>query len=141
MARARTRPTREDIIDQLIEGARRVFVERGFYGSRIEDICSSAGLTRGAFDSRFGKKEDLFFALYDRMISEVSELFIAGLDRAARGDLDPIDALFQSLAEHLPIGRDWYVLNARIHAVCDPRSRCGKSFGGKASRAADGDCR
>jgi AcrR family transcriptional regulator len=114
MARARTRPTRQDTIDLLIDGARRAFVERGFYGASIEDICASAGLTRGAFYSAFGKKEDLFFALYDRLISDVSELFIAGLDRAAHDHLDPIDALFEALAEHFPIGREWYVLNAEF---------------------------
>jgi AcrR family transcriptional regulator len=114
MARVRTRPTRQDTINQLIDGARRAFVERGFYGASIDHICASAGLTRGAFYSAFGKKEDLFFALYDRMITEVSTLFVAGLDRAARDDIDPIDALFEALAEHFPIGREWYVLNAEF---------------------------
>jgi AcrR family transcriptional regulator len=114
MARVRTRPTRQDTINQLIDGARRAFVERGFYGASIDHICASAGLTRGAFYSAFGKKEELFFALYDRMITDVSSLFIAGLDRAARDDLDPIDALFTALAEHFPIGREWYVLNAEF---------------------------
>jgi AcrR family transcriptional regulator len=114
MARARTRPTRQDTVDQLIDGARRAFVERGFYGASIDNICASAGLTRGAFYSAFGKKEDLFFALYDRMISNVGELFIAGLDRAAQDHLDPVEALFQSLAEHFPIDRDWFVLNSEF---------------------------
>ena len=114
MVRARTRPTRQDTINQLIDGARSAFVERGFYGASIDHICASAGLTRGAFYSAFGKKEDLFFALYDRMITDASTLFIAGLDRAARDDLDPIDALFEALAEHFPIGREWYVLNAEF---------------------------
>jgi AcrR family transcriptional regulator len=114
MARVRTRPTRQDTINQLIDGARRAFVERGFYGASIDHICASAGLTRGAFYSAFGKKEDLFFALYDRLITDVSALFIEGLDRAARDDLDPIDALFAALAEHFPIGREWYVLNAEF---------------------------
>jgi AcrR family transcriptional regulator len=114
MARVRTRPTRQDTINQLIDGARRAFVERGFYGASIDHICASAGLTRGAFYSAFGKKEDLFFALYDRMTSDVGTMFIAGLDRAARDDIDPIDALFEALAEHFPIGREWYVLNAEF---------------------------
>jgi AcrR family transcriptional regulator len=114
MARPRTRPTRQDTVNQLIDGARRAFVERGFYGASIDVICASAGLTRGAFYSAFGKKEDLFFALYDRMISDVGAVFIEGLDRAARDELDPVDALFAALAEHFPIGRDWYVLNAEF---------------------------
>lgn len=114
MARVRKRPTRQDIINKLIDGARRAFVERGFYGATIEDICVSAGLTRGAFYSRFGKKEDLFYALYDRMASEVSELFTSRLEQAARANLDPIDAISESLAQHFPVGRDWYVLNAEL---------------------------
>lgn len=114
MARTRTRPTRQDTVDQLLEGARKAFVERGFYGARVEDICASAGLSRGAFYSGFSKKEDLFFALYDRMAAEVRELFVGGLDEAARHDKDPIDTLFSSMARRYPLGRDWYVLNAEF---------------------------
>jgi len=113
MARTRTRPTRQDTIDQLLEGARQAFVERGFYGARVEDICAKVGLSRGAFYSAFGRKEDLFFALYDRMAIEVRDLFAGSLNGVARGQ-DPIDALFGNLAGHYPLGRDWYVLNAEF---------------------------
>lgn len=114
MARTRTRPTRQDTIDQLLDGARAAFVERGFYGARVEDICAHVGLTRGAFYSCFGKKEELFFALYDRMATEVRALFVEGLAEAADRHQDPVDGLFKSLAQHYPLGRDWYVLNAEF---------------------------
>jgi AcrR family transcriptional regulator len=114
MARVRTRPTRQDTIEQLIDGARRAFTDRGFYGARVEDICAAAGLSRGAFYSCFGKKEDLFFALYDRMTSEVRRVFEAGLNGEGSARQDPIEGLFTSLAENYPLGRDWYVLNAEF---------------------------
>lgn len=110
----RTRPTRQDTVEQLLEGARKAFVERGFYGARVEDICASAGLSRGAFYSGFGKKEDLFFALYDRMSAEVEQLFEGSLEEATRHDQDPIDTLFRTMAQRYPLGRDWYVLNAEF---------------------------
>lgn len=114
MARTRTRPTRQDTIDQLLDGARAAFVERGFYGARVEDICAHVGLTRGAFYSCFGKKEELFFALYDRMAAEVRTLFVEGLAETADRHQDPVDGLFRSLAQHYPLGRDWYVVNAEF---------------------------
>ena len=50
----------------LLEAARRIFARDGFEASRIEDIASATGHTRGAFYANFSSKEDLFFALLEQ---------------------------------------------------------------------------
>lgn len=54
----------------LLEAARRIFARDGFEASRIEDIASATGHTRGAFYAHFSSKEDLFFALLEQEASD-----------------------------------------------------------------------
>lgn len=54
----------------LLEAARRIFARDGFEASRIEDIASATGHTRGAFYAHFASKEDLFFALLEQDAGE-----------------------------------------------------------------------
>jgi AcrR family transcriptional regulator len=47
----------------LLAAARRVFVERGFHASTLDEIAEAAGYTKGAIYSNFRGKDDLFLAL------------------------------------------------------------------------------
>jgi AcrR family transcriptional regulator len=125
MARVRTRPTRQETAERLIQGAKTAFLERGFNAASVEDICAAAGLTRGAFYSGFKSKEDLFFELYDRNTVEVRRFIEQALvEGHASGDDadDSIDAFVASLARTYPLDRDWYILNAEftLHALRTP---------------------
>jgi AcrR family transcriptional regulator len=62
----RTEATRRALLD----AARRIFARDGFEASRIEDIASATGHTRGAFYAHFSSKEDLFFALLEQDAGE-----------------------------------------------------------------------
>ena len=62
----RTEATRRALLD----AARRIFARDGFEASRIEDIASATGHTRGAFYAHFSSKEDLFFALLEQEAGE-----------------------------------------------------------------------
>jgi AcrR family transcriptional regulator len=66
-----------------------VFVERGFAGARLEEICARAGLTRGAFYSSFESKDELLLALFDRIGAQTAEelrLGLAALEGQPPGD-------------------------------------------------------
>lgn len=76
--RPRTRPTREETRDRLLDGAARVFVDKGIGAATIEDICDEAGFSRGAFYSNFEAKDELVMALLDRFFT-VNELEIERL--------------------------------------------------------------
>jgi AcrR family transcriptional regulator len=72
--RARTEATRR----KLLAAAENLFARDGFEATRLEDIASVAGYTRGAFYANFKSKEDIFFALLElwvsRRIAEVTAL-------------------------------------------------------------------
>jgi AcrR family transcriptional regulator len=52
--------------DELVDAAARLFVERGFHATSVDQVAAEAGYTKGAVYSNFDSKEDLFFAVYER---------------------------------------------------------------------------
>ena len=103
MSRVRTRPTRDDTKEKLFEAAAEVFEQQGIGSASIEAIASAAGMTRGAFYSNFGSKDDLIIAMLEdhveRSLQHHRELlakhrepddFIAALRTAERSRHDPL---------------------------------------------------
>jgi AcrR family transcriptional regulator len=74
---------------QLIEVATRLFAEHGYEGTSIEAVLSAAGVSRGALYHHFAGKE----ALFEAVVSAVSEQVTAKLTEAVRGCADPLDAM------------------------------------------------
>ncbi|GLR45790.1 TetR family transcriptional regulator [Mesorhizobium amorphae] len=50
---------------QIIEGARRVFIDKGFEAASMNDITREAGVSKGTIYVYFANKEDLFEALIE----------------------------------------------------------------------------
>jgi AcrR family transcriptional regulator len=53
--------------DQLLAGARTIFVRDGFLHARIVDICEEAGVSYGSFYTYFTSKEEIFQELLDEI--------------------------------------------------------------------------
>jgi AcrR family transcriptional regulator len=51
-----------------------VFADNGFQATRTEEIVQRAGLTRGALYHHFRDKEDLFRAVHEEIVGEVTQL-------------------------------------------------------------------
>lgn len=56
----------ETTTDELVTAARRLFAEKGFAATSIEEIVRDAGVTRGALYHHFKRKEDVFEAVLCR---------------------------------------------------------------------------
>jgi AcrR family transcriptional regulator len=69
---------RERTYEELILAAEKLFVERGFHATSVDEIAFEAGYTKGAVYSNFESKEDLFFAVYerraDRGVAEIEQI-------------------------------------------------------------------
>jgi AcrR family transcriptional regulator len=66
----RTRPTRAETRQRVLDAAAAAFETRGFDKASIDDIAAGAGLTKGAVYSSFRTKEELFVAVMNRQIDE-----------------------------------------------------------------------
>lgn len=113
---ARRQATRE----RLFEAANSVFVERGVEGATVEEICETAGFTRGAFYSNFADKDELIEELLTREHAQVlaslrslteSELPRLGPDGSGQVDLTHLVHRF--LTARL-IGRSHYLLHTEL---------------------------
>jgi AcrR family transcriptional regulator len=74
---------------QLIEVATRLFAEHGYEGTSIEAVLLAAGVSRGALYHHFAGKE----ALFEAVVSAVSEQVTVELTEAVQGCADPLDAM------------------------------------------------
>src|SRR6187399_1806646 len=82
MTRAeRQQRTREEVL----AAADRLFVERGFHATSVDEIAHAAGYTKGAVYSNFAAKEDVLFAVYERRMDRA----IAELERTLAASEDP----------------------------------------------------
>ncbi len=57
--------------DQIVEAAMRRFAERGYRGTRVEDIAAEVGVAKGTVFLHFGSKESLFMAAYRDAVGQL----------------------------------------------------------------------
>jgi AcrR family transcriptional regulator len=68
---------------QLLDIGRRLFAERGFEGTSIEEIAAQAGVSKPVVYEHFGGKEGLYAVVVDR---EVSQLLSMATSLLLEGD-------------------------------------------------------
>jgi len=56
--------------NQILDCARKLFSERGYYQTQISDIQAEAGVARGTIYQYFQNKEDLFQTLLEKLYSD-----------------------------------------------------------------------
>ncbi|MGB7981578.1 MAG: TetR/AcrR family transcriptional regulator [Candidatus Nanopelagicales bacterium] len=59
--------------DKLVAGARDVFAERGFAGTRMGDLADAAGVAHGTVYTYFDTKEDVLLAVLDSVRADLHE--------------------------------------------------------------------
>ena len=80
---------REFSEDAAVEAAMRVFWDKGYEGTSIEDLLRELGMSRGALYHHFDSKEAVFEAVLHEIEAEVAQATVA----ASRGARDPASAL------------------------------------------------
>jgi AcrR family transcriptional regulator len=127
---------RERTYEELILAAEKLFIEKGFHATSVDEIAFEAGYTKGAVYSNFESKEDLFFVVYerrvDRAVAEIEQILhengpAAGLELLAseaahrRGREDGWLAVYFEFWAHVVRRPDLRQRFARIHArVVEP---------------------
>jgi AcrR family transcriptional regulator len=76
-------------IKTILKAARRLFGERGFAGTTMDDIAEAARVAKGAVYHYFVTKEAVFEAVFD----EVSRDLMLDIEREARAEKDILAAI------------------------------------------------
>ncbi|MDK1475706.1 TetR/AcrR family transcriptional regulator [Streptomyces sp. 549] len=68
---------------RLLAAATRLFADRGFDRTSVQDIVEAAGVTKGALYHYFGSKDDLLHEIYSRLLRLQQERLDASADADA----------------------------------------------------------
>ncbi|HEV8652509.1 MAG TPA: helix-turn-helix domain-containing protein [Actinomycetes bacterium] len=107
MPRNRQDVPREQRVGELVDVARRLFLERGYAATSIADIAREAGLAANSVYWYFPTKDHAFAAVLDRLLSDEVERAPGREDPGS----DPVDRLF-TLLERL---EDYRLLQPVVH--------------------------
>jgi len=123
----------------LLDAARRVFLERGYYAATLDQIADEAGFSKGAVYSRFASKADMFLALLEDRISERAgqNTQLAG-ELAGTGNFSALLELAEQAERDAP-GWRLLVTEFRVHAARDPELN--RRYAALHARAVDGVAR
>ena len=101
-------PTRSDrrkaaTAAAIMKAAERNFLDKGFHGTKIEDIAGEADVATGSIYVHFGSKEGLYLALIERAL-EVEEQYLAKAFQVAKTPTEQLiasgDAYLQFYVDH-----------------------------------------
>jgi AcrR family transcriptional regulator len=140
MVSPRTRPTRAETRDRILQAAGEVFTSRGYDGASLDQVAAAAGLTKGAVYSSFSGKDELFFALVaDRLDQRLA--VVADAVDGQRDLRQLLDEAEDDLAPLFTTQRDWQLLfiECWTRAVRDPERRAEWARQRRAARAVIAD--
>lgn len=112
-----------NVADEVTRAAVDLFATQGYANTSVQQIVEAAGVTKGAMYHYFESKDDLLFAIYDRMLS----LQKAHLDEIiARGG--PVDEVLRAVCvdvietsiDFLPEGTVFF---RSMHMLTAPRQQ------------------
>jgi AcrR family transcriptional regulator len=66
---------------RLIEAAKKLFSEKGFYSTYVDDIIKEAGVGKGTFYRNFKNKEDIFVSLLFMFLNDWRSSVSIGIDK------------------------------------------------------------
>ncbi|MDQ2087989.1 TetR/AcrR family transcriptional regulator [Herbivorax sp. ANBcel31] len=110
---------KEKTREALLEAAKTVFAQHGYYGASLDKVAEVAGYTKGAVYANFSNKEELYLALLDKHLEvdtgDFEKFIISGASSESLND----EFLSESFVEEINNERDWALLTLEfiIHAM------------------------
>src|SRR5262245_51191527 len=131
----RTAQANSSTKEKLLDSAERLMLAKGFPATTVDEICTTAGLTKGSFFHYFDSKEDLGKAVLERYVVQKQRIwqsapFVKKKDPLQRvyGYLDFALQMYKK-----PEGQDSCLLGHFVQELSDThpdiRSLCAERFG------------
>jgi len=107
--------------DQILDAANVLFAERAYDAVSIEDIASSAGVTRGLVHHYFGGRKDVYIGLLERLGAQREDQLRPPAGRSARARVaDSVSRWLDWTDTNRTI---WLATIARGEDIADPEVR------------------
>ncbi|MCI8781222.1 MAG: TetR/AcrR family transcriptional regulator [Lachnospiraceae bacterium] len=87
----------EETVNLILSVAFRLFMEKGYEHTSIQDIIDNlGGLSKGAIYHHFKSKEDILFAVTDRMTAESNQMLAVIRDRTDLNGKEKLKTIFKA---------------------------------------------
>lgn len=102
----REKAIREAKINLILDAARKVFAEKGFYDARLEDIAAEAGFSKASLYNYYDDKEAIFLNLAVREYVELNARLDEAFNEEERLEENlrrMLNLMFSTFGEHFAI--------------------------------------
>lgn len=100
----------------LVSTATEIFAERGYAAATMGDIARAAGVAKGTPYLYFDDKTDLFYAVFENVIGEMTACTNAAL-KTTDTALAQLRAIALGAVDHMALHRDWFPLSLEVWAA------------------------
>lgn len=110
---------------RMLDAALEVFAEVGFGRASVEDVCTRAGFTRGAFYSNFVSLDELFLAMWQERSDAFLAAAEASVDAVGEHPVASLEEGVDRLLELVPVDDAWVRIESEFtaHALRTPGLR------------------
>ena len=105
----------EETVNLILSVAFRLFMEKGYEHTSIQDIIDNlGGLSKGAIYHHFKSKEDILFAVTDRMTAESNQMLAVIRDRTDLNGKEKLKTIFKASINR-PVQDDIFTVAPDFH--------------------------
>ena len=120
---------------KILEAARSLFMEKGYEGASVDEICRLAKLTKGSFFHYFKSKDEVVIAALDQYHNDMKDKFMACCCVETRDPLERIYIFLDGLKKSMKEGNGGGCLMGALgQELSDThpavRKMCDESFSG-----------
>lgn len=111
----------EETRAKILSSAIKLFSARGYNAASVDDICKSAGISKGAFYHHFESKQALFLALLDGWLQTIDTAITATKDKTVPETFmqitDAFPYIFETAGEGLPMFLEFWMQASRDEKI------------------------
>ena len=105
----------EETVELRLDVAFRLFMEKGYEHTSIQDIISElGGLSKGAIYHHFRSKDDILMAVTDRMTAQSNQMLAAIRDRSDLNGREKLKKIFKESISR-PVQNDIFTVAPNFH--------------------------
>ena len=105
----------EETVELILDVAFRLFMEKGYEHTSIQDIISGlGGLSKGAIYHHFRSKDDILMAVTDRMTAQSNQMLAAIRDRSDLNGREKLKKIFKESISR-PVQNDIFTVAPNFH--------------------------
>ena len=90
----------EETVKLILDVSTRLFSEKGYDDTSLQDIINETKLSKGAIYHHFGSKEDILKAIFHRLGNENAEIFAKIRDDSRLSGIEKLRKIFQTAVFH-----------------------------------------